>query len=226
MARNRKRLPPPKRNLRAPAIAAAVVLLLAVGVFILSQNIAGVSRPSAPPAPTVNLLPPPPPPPPPPPTPPKPPPPENKPMEAPKPADQPKPDNAPKNLTIAGPAQAGSDAFGVGAGSGGGGVVGGTGNGGTGGGGFEEGAYSRVIRQALQEAVKANHQILKAFKADVAIWISPDGRVTHVRMRRSTGDTELDKQLLDTFAHMRAMRQPPPPQYAFPREVQVTGERG
>jgi protein TonB len=215
---------------KGSVVVAIVVAALGVGIWLLSQNIAGVSRPAAP-APTINLLPPPPPPPPPPPQPKTPPPPTEKPMETPnnKPQDTPKPDNQPKQLTIAGPAQAGTDAFGVGAGKGGGSsVIGGGGGGpGGGGGGFEEASYARFLQSEIQQAVTANSRIDRAFSiADVAISFSRDGHVTGVRIRRSTGNAKIDSELLATLERMRPLSEPPPPQFQFPREVRVRGVRG
>ncbi len=151
-------------------------------------------------------------------------------MDAPpKPADQPKPDNQPKQLTIAGPAQAGGDAFGVGAGKGGGSaVIGGTGEGGPGrGGGFEEASYARFLSSEIQQAVRANSRIDRMFAAaDVAVWVSRDGRVTHVKIRRSTGNDRIDGELVAALEHMRPLSEAPPPQFLFPREIRVRGARG
>jgi TonB family protein len=149
-------------------------------------------------------------------------------MEAPKPEDQPKPDNQPKQLTIAGPAQAGGDSFGVGAGKGGGSaVIGGTGDGGPAtGGAFAEAAYARFLSSEIQQAVQANSRIDRLFAAaDVAVWVGKDGRVTHVKLRRSTGNEKIDGELVATLEHMRPLSEPPPPQFLFPREIRVRGAR-
>jgi TonB family protein len=153
-------------------------------------------------------------------------------MEAPnnKPQDTPKPDNQPKQLTIAGPAQAGADAFGVGAGKGGGSsVIGGAGDGGpgNGGGGFEEASYARFLQSEIQQAIEANSRIDHAFSsADVAVSFSRDGRITGVRIRRSTGNPKVDSELLATLERMRPLSEPPPAQFQFPREIKVKGVRG
>jgi protein TonB len=229
MAKDRKpqpaRKPDKTRSLRTPLTIAAVVAVLGAGVWMLSQNIAGVTK-SAPPTPSVNLLPPPPPPPaPPPPTKEPPPPPENKPMEAPKPEDQPKPDNAPKTLTINGPAQAGGDAFGVGAGSGGGSTVGGTGNGGPAASGFEEAAYSRFVKGEIEQTLRSNSRIDRMFNTlDLLVWVAPDRRV-HARIRRSTGNDKVDQELIATLGRMRPLSEPPPAQLK-PMEITVKGVRG
>jgi TonB family protein len=211
-------------------VIAIAVAALGVGAWLMSQNIAGVSRPSAPPAPTINLLPPPPPPPPPPPKTPPPPSPE-KPMDAPptKAADTPKPDNQPKQLTIAGPAQAGADPFGVAAGKGGGSsVIGGAGDGGPGGGGeFEAASYSRFLQSEIQQAVQSNSRIDRAFStADLAVKFDRTGHLTGVKLRRSTGNAQVDAEILATLGRMRPLSEPPPAQFQFPVEIKVRGVRG
>ena len=169
----------PGRRPPAGVVIGVLVAVFAVGIWWLSQNIAGVTR-GEPPVPTVNLLPPPPPAPPPPPPPPEKPPEPDKSIEPPKPSDQPKADE-PKQLTIAGPAQAGGDSFGIKAGSGGGStVIGGPGEGGaggaTGGGGFADAAYSRFLGTELQRAVQSNsHLNTHVFNADVAVWLTVQG---------------------------------------------------
>lgn len=150
-------------------------------------------------------------------------------MEAPKPMDTPKADNQPKQLTIAGPAQSGSDAFGIGAGKGGGSsVIGGDKEGGPGGGdGFAESAYARFLSSEIQHAVQANGHIDKAFStADVAVWINPQGRVTRVKIRKSTGSDKIDGELVATLERMAPLSDPPPPRFQFPREIKVRGVRG
>ena len=218
-----------RKGSKAPIYVGVGLAVAAAGIWLFSQQIAVLNRPSAPPAPAVNLLPPPPPPPPPPPEPKEPPPPPDKQMDAPKPDDQPKTQSQPQQLTINGPAQAGGDAFGIGAGKGGGSsVLGGPGEGGPvgNGGGFAEAAYRRFMASEIQQAVQANSRIDHAFNtADVAVWMSPTGRVTHVKIRKSTGDAKLDGEIVATLEHMAPLSEPPPPQFQFPREVTVRGAR-
>lgn len=222
MARSPKSRP---RRLRGALIGAVVVGALGGGVWLLSQNISGVSRPAAV-VPTVNLLPPPPPPPPPPPQPKTPPPPEKS-VEEPRPEPA-KADNQPKPITMNGPAQAGGDAFGIGAGKGGGSVVGGSGEGGpASAGGFAEASYGHFLSSEIQQAVQSNPRIDRLFNtADVAVWMAPSGKITRARIRRSSGNDKIDSELVATLERMRPLSQPPPAGFRFPREVTVKGVRG
>jgi TonB family protein len=207
----------------APAL---VVLLIGLAIWRFSGDTAGERR-EAPPTPTVLLTPPPPPPPPPPtPRPPEP----DKPVETPMPSPEPKPEaksEAPKQLTINGPPQAGSDSFGVAAGSGGGRMVGGDPNGGdgTGGGGFAEGAYRRLLASALQAAIQSDDQASRlVFTAEVRVWIAPDGRITKVVIAKSSGDARTDRAVVAALMQAGQL-DAPPAQLKFPALVALKGRR-
>ena len=222
----RKKRRPPSAT-RGRIITAVVLVALAGGLYWLSQNIAGVTRPDQI-QPTVNLLPPPPPAPPPPPPPP--PPPEQKPLEPPKPTEQPKSADQPRQLTINGPAQAGGDAFGIKAGSGGGStLVGGPTQGGpagAGGGGFAEASYGRYLSGEIQRAVQSDDRVSRqVFQAEVAVWIDGAGRLTRARILKGSGDSRLDQQLIATLEGMRSVGEPPPAAFRFPQRVSIRGRR-
>ena len=150
-------------------------------------------------------------------------------MEPPKPQDQPKADNQPKQLTIAGPAQAGGDAFGIKAGAGGGSsLIGGSGEGGGGGGGgFAEASYARFLSSEIQQAIQSDdHVNRQVFTADVAVWIDPSGRVTRAKIRRSTGNDKIDAELVASLQGMGALSEPPPAAFRFPQHIAIKGKRG
>jgi TonB family protein len=197
------------------AIPGAILLVIAGVVLYFLHDTAGIRR-EAPPLPTlVATLPPPPPPPPPPKQQPEP----QKTEEQPKQVNQPKETNsAPKAITEAGPAQAGSDAFGIQAGSGDGNVGSG--------GGFEDGNYTRYLGSALQQSVqnddRVNHLV---FTADMAVWIDPNGHVTRAKVLKSTGDSKIDDDLVAALQDMPALDEPPPSDLQFPQRVRIEGRR-
>jgi protein TonB len=201
-------------RLRAIAVPGAILLVIAGAILYFLHDTAGIRR-EAPPLPTlIATLPPPPPPPPQ-----KPPEPEKKLEEIQKPVDQPKAvDNAPKPVTINGPAQAGSDAFNVGAGSGGGEVGSG--------GGFGEANYARYLGSALQQTIqnddRVNHLV---FSADMAVWVDPNGRVARAAILKTSGDPKIDQVLVDALQTMRALDEPPPSTLSFPQRVRIEGRR-
>jgi len=201
-------------RLRAIAVPGAILLVIAGAILYFLHDTAGIRR-EAPPLPTlIATLPPPPPPPPQ-----KPPEPEKKVEDVQKPVDQPKAvDNAPKPVTINGPAQAGSDAFNVGAGSGGGEVGSG--------GGFGEANYTRYLGSALQQTIqnddRVNHLV---FSADMEVWVDPNGRVARAAILKTSGDPKIDQVLVDALQTMRALDEPPPSTLPFPQRVRIEGRR-
>lgn len=202
----------------------AVVLLLAAAwlVWMLAGHEVGVRR-SAPRIATITPLPPPPPPP-------KEKPPEPKKVEEtkqdiPKPAEPLKPVQAPKapdvakQITINGPAQAGNDAFNIGAGEGGGMVGSGGGN------GVGGSSYEQYLSYALQEAVQRDDRARRlVFEVRVNLWLSPDGGVTRAELIKPSGVQATDQALLDVLRGVR-IDTPPPPNLSMPVRVAMRGYR-
>lgn len=207
------------------------VLLVAVLWYVVTQLTAtsGV-KVEAPPPQAVEMLPPPPPPPPPPPTP-RPPEPQAKPDPAPVPQNEPpKPAAAP--VTINGPAQAGSDAFGLQSGTGGGnGAPSGAGNcvglncGGGGSGSMGEIFYRRYLSAVLQERISRDNRLNRlVFAADFAITISPGGRITAASLLKSSGSSDRDSALRSVLMAVSNL-DPPPSGVRFPQRITVRGKR-
>lgn len=212
------------RNWRGPLLLAAVLLLLALGLWKLAGHQVGVRR-EAPRVPTITPLPPPPPPP-------KEKPPEPKKVEeakqelpkpnapAPKPVEAPKqaPDTA-RQVTINGPAQAGNDAFNIGAGAGGGMVGSGGGNGSGG------SSYEQYLGYALQQAIQRDERTRRlAFDVRAHLWIGADGRIERIELVSSSGTRSTDEALADALRGLR-IDSPPPPGMAMPVRVAMHGRR-
>jgi protein TonB len=202
-------------RLRSLAVPGGILLVIAGTVLYFLHDTAGIRR-EAPPLPTLIATLPPPPPPPPPKQQPEP---EKKVVEQQKPVEQPKAaDNSPKPVTINGPAQAGSDAFNVGAGSGGGDVGSGSGIG--------EASYTRYLGTALQQSIqnddRVNHLV---FTADMEVWVDPDGRITRAAVLKTSGDQNIDQNLLAVLESMPALDEPPPATLPFPQRVRIEGRR-
>ena len=211
----------------APILALAV--LLTIGWFVYSQfaNVGGVERRTAPQT-TVDLLPPPPPPPPPPKETPPEPPEAAKPLDVPSPAPpSPAPKaEAPAAVSINGPAQAGTDAFGVQAGSGGGmGAPGSLGTGtGPAGGGMGDDFYRRYLGQTLEQAIRDDGRINRlSFVTDVSIWLD-GGRVIRAEMLKSSGNPKTDSALITALLKVGGI-DAPPASLKFPQRVTIRGRR-
>ncbi len=219
---------PRKGPPRGLLVAFGGLSLLGVGLWLLSRNIAGVNL-NDPPASQVNLLPPPPPAPPPPPPPKEKPPEPDKAIVPPKPEAQPKAADQPKQLTIAGPAQAGGDSFGIKAGSGGGStIIGGSPTGKKGGGGFADGELGPLRHLGDQHRViEANNRVNhRVFAAVVDVWVDASGRLTKATIRKSSGDPKLDHDLVASVEDIGSVGEPPPASFRFPQRVAIQGKRG
>lgn len=202
-------------KLRALSVPGGILLVIAGLAFYFLHDTAGIRR-EAPPLPTLIATLPPPPPPPPPKQQPEP---EKKVVEVPKAVEQPKMNNsAPKAITEAGPAQAGSDAFGIQSGNGDGNVGSGA--------GFAEQNYVHYLGSALQQTIqnddRVNHLV---FTADMAVWVDANGRITRASVLKSTGDSRIDSDLVAALEDMHALDEPPPSELQFPQRVRIEGRR-
>lgn len=187
-----------------------VLSALGAGIWYFMHDTSGVHR-EAPPIDTITMLPPPPPPPPPQQRPPEP----EKKLDIPKP-DEPKPVDAPRPMTINGPAQAGTDAFNIGAGDGGGSLGSGAGLG--------DSAYSRYMGSALEQAIQQDDDVNRqVFSAEVEVWVSQSGGVTRATILRSSGDAKVDQSLLRAIQSVSL--NPPSPGMQFPQRIAVSGRR-
>lgn len=214
-----------------------LLLLGALAWFVYSQitAVSGVRVTDEQKTVSVVPLPPPPPPPPPPPEPREKPPepteqPQPSPAEAPKAPQQPQ--AAP--VSINAPAEAGSDAFGLRAGSGGG--IGAPSSGGTclgnncggapGGGGMGLGIYRSYLSTALQRRVSADDRLNRlVFSADLLLTLNAQGQVTGARLVESRGrdDAATVQRLVEVLRGARL--DPPPPAMSFPYKITVRGRR-
>ena len=142
--------------------------------------------------------------------------------------EPPKAAAAPAAVSINGPAQAGSDAFGLQAGNGGG--LGGSGgcvgpNCGGGGNGMSEVFYRRYLSAVLQEKVQRDDRVNRlVFSADFAITISPSGRVTSVSVIKTSGREDRDASLKAILLAISNL-DPPPSAVRFPQRITVRGRR-
>lgn len=221
---------PPLLNRLLPIVAIVVVAAAAWWLYGQITATGTVKVDNEPPAIKAEMLPPPPPPPPPPPD--QPPPdklPDPNPAPAPEPAPAP---DQPAPMKIDGPAQAGTDAFGMSAGKGGGmGAVGGNGtctglNCGGGGAPIATGFYTRYLSGALQDRIQDNDKINRQiFTADFSVWISASGQVTRAELLRSSGNGKRDQMLLAILQSVRGL-DAPPAAFRFPQKITVRGSRG
>ena len=123
-------------------------------------------------------------------------------------------------VTIDGPAQAGTDAFGIGAGRGGG-MTGGTG------GGLGSGSYGRYVANALQQALARDPRTRQLTFDDIQIdlWLDAAGKTTRVQLVKSTGNAQSDEAVLAMAREMNRIDESPPASVRFPMRVSMRGRR-
>jgi len=209
------------------------LLLAGVAAWLLWQwanDMAGVRR-EAPKVPTIIPLPPPPPPPPPPPEKPK----EPEPMEEKVPEPEPTPtpeevkpeeeappspaDDLANPMQIDGDAQAGGDAFNIGAGKGGGMA-------GSGGGGLGTGTYKQYLAATFQRALREDAELRKkAYSLQVDLWLGADGQVTRVLLAHSSGDAQTDEQVLAALRATPRLKERMPASLTLPVRLSLKGRR-
>lgn len=195
-----------------PAVIAGLLFLLAAGttVFFLATTdksaphqiheftMVKLVQPPPPPPPTEQVQP--------------------KMIEQPKmvtPEEKPVAEQAPKNPAAKGPlgldskGEGAGDAFNLAGNQGGNGLLSG--------GGSRWGWYAGIVQQQVENALRANRKTRRAvFDVEVAVWIDASGRVTRVKVRKSTGSRELDVAIENEIFAGMVVREAPPPDMPMP----------
>lgn len=209
----------------------AGLLLAAVAVWFVWQwanDMSGVRR-EAPKVPTIIPLPPPPPPPPE-----KPPEPETpveekmlEPEPTPEPEDVKPEEEAPPSpaddlanpMQMDGDAQSGTDAFNIGAGKGGGMA-------GSGGGRLGNGTYSQFLAFTFQRLLRENPDLRNlAFSLQTDVWLSAVGEITRVELVKSSGNAEIDAQVIAALRAAPHLTERPPSTLTLPVRLSLQGRR-
>ncbi|EJL04817.1 MULTISPECIES: energy transducer TonB [Pseudomonas] len=210
---------------------AAGLLLGAVAAWLLWQwanDMSGVRR-EAPKVPTIIPLPPPPPPPP------------EKPKEPepkveekmPEPEPTPEPeevkpeeeappspvDDLANPMQMDGDAQSGNDAFNIGAGKGGGMA-------GAGGGRLGNGTYSQFLAFTFQRLLRENPDLRSlAFALQADVWLSAVGEITRVELVKSSGNRQVDEQVISALRGAPHLSERPPASLTLPVRLSLQGRR-
>jgi TonB family protein len=93
------------------------------------------------------------------------------------------------------------------------------------GGGFGDATYSRYMGSELQQRIQEDDRVNRlVFSADVSVWVDSNGRVTQVRILRSSGDAKTDDALVTALQGMPAL-DAPPASLQFPQKVAIRGRR-
>ncbi|ROM82972.1 energy transducer TonB [Pseudomonas brassicacearum] len=224
--------PPPVKRSPLRLLKWAVGLLLAaVAAWLLWQwanDMSGVRR-EAPKVPTIIPLPPPPPPPPEKPKEPEPkveekvlePEPTPEPEEV-KPEEEAPPspvDDLANPMQMDGDAQAGNDAFNIGAGKGGGMA-------GAGGGRLGNGTYSQFLAFTFQRLLRENPDLRSlVFSLQADVWLSAVGEITRVELVKSSGNPQVDEQVIAALRAAPHLSERPPASLTLPVRLSLQGRR-
>ncbi|MCQ9616649.1 energy transducer TonB [Paenalcaligenes niemegkensis] len=214
-------------------VGLVIVAVLGWFVYQWANDMAGVKR-EAPKLTTIIPLPPPPPPPPEPEKEPEPEEPkeeevvEPEPEPEPTPIDEPQPeDEAPPSpsddladpMQIDGEAQAGSDAFNIGAGSGGGMSGGGGGRAGN-------ATYSQYLAYMFQRILRDDDRTRNlVFRLNAEVWLTDAGKITQVKLTKSSGDQEIDELVIAAVRAVGQLDERPPASLTMPVRVAFQGRR-
>ena len=224
--------PPPVKSSPVRLLKWAVGLVLAAtAAWLLWQwanDMSGVRR-EAPKVPTIIPLPPPPPPPPEKPKEPEPqveekvvePEPTPEPEEV-KPEEEAPPspvDDLANPMQMDGDAQSGNDAFNIGAGKGGGMA-------GAGGGRLGNGTYSQFLAFTFQRLLRENPDLRSlAFSLQADVWLSAVGEITRVELVKSSGNRQVDEQVISALRTAPHLSERPPASLTLPVRLSLQGRR-
>ena len=140
--------------------------------------------------------------------------------EPPKPQDEapPRPaDDLANPMQIDGDAQAGNDAFNIGAGQG---------KGMSGGGGAGNATYSQYLAYALQKILREDERTRNlTFRLQANIWLTASGQVTRVELTKSSGDADVDARVVAALRAVPALDERPPASVSMPIRASLTGRR-
>ena len=135
-------------------------------------------------------------------------------QEAPSPAD-----DMAEPMQMDADAQAGSDAFNIGAGQSGG-------MSGSGGGGLGTGTYEQYLSYAFQKLMADATELRnEVFRVQADIWLDTDGNITRAELFRGSGDEELDAKLLKALRAAPGFAERPPASLTMPTRVELQGRR-
>ncbi|MHB2139205.1 energy transducer TonB family protein [Pseudomonas monsensis] len=122
-------------------------------------------------------------------------------------------------MQMDGDAQSGNDAFNIGAGKGGGMA-------GAGGGRLGTGTYSQFLAFTFQRLLRENpdlHNLAFSLQADV--WLSGVGEITRVELIKSSGNPEIDTQVLAALRNAPHLSERPPASMTLPVRLSLQGRR-
>jgi periplasmic protein TonB len=122
-------------------------------------------------------------------------------------------------MQMDGDAQAGNDAFNIGAGKGGGMA-------GAGGGRLGNGTYSQFLAFTFQRLLRENPDLRSlAFSLQADVWLSAVGEITRVELVKSSGNPQVDQQVIAALRAAPHLSERPPASLTLPVRLSLQGRR-
>ncbi|PKA72636.1 outer membrane transport energization protein TonB [Pseudomonas baetica] len=122
-------------------------------------------------------------------------------------------------MQMDGDAQSGNDAFNIGAGKGGGMA-------GAGGGRLGNGTYSQFLAFTFQKLLRENPELRNlAFTLQADVWLSSVGEITRVELIKSSGNPQIDTQVLAALRNAPHLSERPPASMTLPVRLSLQGRR-
>ena len=122
-------------------------------------------------------------------------------------------------MQMDGDAQAGNDAFNIGAGKGGGMA-------GAGGGRLGNGTYSQFLAFTFQRLLRENPDLRSlAFSLQADVWLSAVGEITRVELVKSSGNPQVDEQVIAALRAAPHLSERPPASLTLPVRLSLQGRR-
>jgi len=116
-------------------------------------------------------------------------------------------------------AQAGSDAFNIGAGKG-------RGMAGSGGGRAGNATYGQYMSYALQKILREDENTKNlVYRLNVNLWLSETGQIVRVEVARSSGDPEIDAKVIAALRAIPSLEERPPAALPMPVRAALNSRR-
>ncbi|WP_338580671.1 energy transducer TonB [Pseudomonas sp. MAG733B] len=97
---------------------------------------------------------------------------------------------------------------------------------GSGGGRLGNGTFSQFMAVSFQRLLRDNPDLRnQAYKAQVDVWLSSSGEISRVELAQSSGNAEVDAQILAALRSAPRMNQRPPASFTVPMRVALQGRR-
>jgi len=84
-------------------------------------------------------------------------------------------------------------------------------------------AYASKLQKSIEELLLDNEALrVKAYSVVAQLWIGQDGSITRAKLKKSTGDKDIDNSLIEMLTSMTMMAQEPPEGMPQPVKLRIS----